>query len=176
VRRTPLIALLLALAAALVVAGCGAAAETDDGTDTDGDRQQAAPIAASQVVAQFKRSSGGTTLRGTATPDAAWEQLGLGLNATPAQQQRYGTFSIYVVEPDHDEAVASLLSDKDTAKPLERGDEGIYWDFDELAKSYVAHKRYGPNVVLAWWNERPEPATDARFERLDALMQELSEG
>jgi hypothetical protein len=30
--------------------------------------------------------------------------------------------------------------------------------------------------VLAWWNERPEQGTDARFERLDALMQELSEG
>lgn len=173
-RRTLLIALLVALAAGLVVAGCGAAAETDDGTETD--EQRAAPIAASQVVAQFKRASGGTQLRGTPTPDAAWEQLGLGLNATPEQLQEYGTFTIYVVEPDHDEAVASLLSDKDTAKPLARGDRGIYWDFDELADSYVAHKRYGANVVLAWWNERAEPVTDDRFERLDALMQELSAG
>jgi len=72
--------------------------------------------------------------------------------------------------------VTSLLSDKDTAEPLERGDDGIYWDFDELADSYVAHKRYGSNVVLAWWSEQPEPVTDARFERLDALMQELAEG
>ena len=172
-RRTLLIALLLALAAALA-AGCGASAETDDGTVTD--EQQASPIAAGQVVAQFKRASGGTQLRGTATPDAAWEQLGLGLNATQEQLREYGTFTIYVVEPDHDEAVTSLLSDKDTAKPLARGDGGIYWDFDELADSYVAHKRYGANVVLAWWNERAEPVTDARFERLDALMQELSAG
>jgi hypothetical protein len=174
VRRTLLIALPLALAAALVAAGCGASAETDDGTETDG--QQAAPIAASQVVTQFKRASGGTQLRGTATPDAAWEQLGLGLNATQEQLREYGTFTIYVVEPDHDEAVTSLLSDKDTAKPLALSDGGIYWDFDELAGSYVAHKRYGANVVLAWWNERAEPVTDARFERLDALMQELSAG
>ena len=48
--------------------------------------------------------------------------------------------------------------------------------YAELAGSYVAYKRYGSNVVLAWWNEQPEPVTDARFERLDALMQELSEG
>jgi hypothetical protein len=175
VRRTPLIALLLALVTALVAAGCGASNEGVDETTTT-EEQEAAPIGASQLVAQFKRASGGTQLRGTATPDVAWEQLGLGLNATPQQQKQYGTFTIYVVEPDRDEAVTSLLSDKDTAEPLERGDDGIYWDFDELADSYVAHKRYGPNVVLAWWNERPEPATDARFERLDTLMQELSAG
>jgi hypothetical protein len=168
-----LIALLLVLLA-LVAAGCGSSAEGVDETTTD-DRE-AAPIGASQLVDQFKRASGGTQLRGTATPDAAWEQLGLGLNATPAQQREYGTFSIYVVEPENDEAVTSLLSDKDTAKPLARTGDGIYWDFDELAGTYVAYKRYGPNVVLAWWNEQPEPGTDERFERLDALMQELSEG
>jgi hypothetical protein len=174
VRRTPLIALLLALVAALVAAGCGSSAEGVDETTTD--EQEAAPIGAGQLVAQFKQASGGTQLRGTATPDAAWEQLGLGLNATPAQQKQFGTFSIYVVEPENDEAVTSLLSDKDTAKPLARAGDGIYWDFDELAGSYVAYKRYGSNVVLAWWNEQPEPVTDARFERLDALMQELSGG
>lgn len=171
--RTPLIAL-LALVVALVAAGCGSSAEGIDETTT-GDRE-AAPIGASQLVAQFKRASGGTQLRGTATPDAAWEQLGLGLNATPAQQREYGTFSIYVVEPENGEAVTSLLSDKDTAKPLARAEDGVYWDFDELAGSYVAYKRYGPNVVLAWWNEQPEPGTDERFQRLDALMQELSGG
>jgi hypothetical protein len=173
-RRPGLIALLLALAAILVAGGCGSSAEGID--ETTPDEQEAAPIGASQLVEQFKRASGGTQLRGTATPDTAWEQLGLGLNATPAQQRQYGTFSIYVVEPDHDEAVTSLLSDKDTAKPLARAGDGIYWDFDELAGSYVAYKRYGSNVVLAWWNEQPEPVTDARFERLDALMTELSGG
>lgn len=172
-RRTLLLAL-LALLLALVAAGCGSSAEGVDETTT-GDRE-AAPIGASALVAQFKRASGGTQLRGTATPDAAWEQLGLGLNATPAQQREYGTFSIYVVEAENDEAVTSLLSDKDTAKPLAQSADGIYWDFDELAGSYVAYKRYGPNVVLAWWNEQPEPGTDERFQRLDALMQELSEG
>ena len=173
-RRTLLIPLLVALVTALVVAGCGASGEGADETTTD--EQEAAPIGASQLVAQFKQASGGTQLRGTATPDAAWEQLGLGLNATPAEQRQYGTFSIYVVEAENDEAVTSLLSDKDTAKPLARSGDGIYWDFDELAGSYVAYKRYGPNVVLAWWNEQPERVTDERFGRLDALMQKLTAG
>ena len=50
-------------------------------------------------------------------------------------------------------------------------------DPESVAAMYRATaERYGANVVLAWWNEQPEPVTDARFERLDALMQELSEG
>ena len=172
--RPTRIALLVALLAALVAAGCGASGEGVDETTPTG--EEAAPIGASQLVARFRQASGGTQLRGTATPDAAWEQLGLGLDPTPRQQGRYGTFTVYVVEADHDEAVDSLLSDKETAKPLAEDANGIYWDFDELANSYVAHKRYGPNVVLAWWNERPEPGTDARFERLDALLQEATAG
>jgi hypothetical protein len=170
--RRPALVLLLV---ALLAAGCGAA-ESDDAIDTDTEQQEAAPIAASQVVQQFLESEEGAQLEQTATPDVAWEQLGLGLNATPAEQQRYGTFTIYVVEPGRTEAVTSLLSDKDTAEPLERGADGIYWDYDELAKSYVAQKRYGPNVVLAWWNEQKEPATDDRWERLDTLMQGLASG
>lgn len=183
-RRT---ALLLLLALALLAAGCGASAESDDDavdtdttatdtseTDTTEDETEAAPIAASQVVQQFLQSEEGAQLEETATPDTAWEQLGLGLNATPKEQRTFGTFTIYVVEPSNGEAVTSLLSDKDTAQPLDQASGGIYWDYDELAKSYVAHKRYGSNVVLAWWNEKPEPGTDARWERLDALMQGLA--
>jgi hypothetical protein len=40
----------------------------------------------------------------------------------------------------------------------------------------VANKQYGPNVVLVWWNEKAEPGTDPRWDRLDALMQKLSAG
>ncbi|MGH3042118.1 MAG: hypothetical protein ACRDNG_10350, partial [Gaiellaceae bacterium] len=100
----------------------------------------------------------------------------LGLDLSPAAQERFGTFTIYVVDPEDPEAVTSLLADKDTAKPLEQGADGIYWDFDELAKTYVAQKRYGPNVVLTWWNEKREQSTDERWERLDRVMQELLSG
>ncbi len=54
--------------------------------------------------------------------------------------------------------------------------DGIYWDYDELAKSYVAQKRYGPNVVLAWWNEKRKQGTDERWEQLDQLMQQSVSG
>lgn len=172
-RRIALIPMLLL---ALAAAGCGANAESDDAVDTDTTQQEAAPIAAQQVVEQFLESDEGAQLEETAVQDAAWEQLGFGLNPTPAQQRQYGIFTIYVVKPERTEAVDSLLSDKDTAQPLEESADGIHWDFDEAAKSYVANKQYGPNVVLAWWNEKPEPGTDPRWDRLDALMQKLTAG
>jgi hypothetical protein len=166
-RRCTLISLLFALALALVVAGCGAGSGTDD-------NDQAAPIGAGTVIAQFRKAPGQPALRRVAAPDASWEQLGLGLDPTPAQQKRFGTFTIYVVEPGRSQAVTSLLSDKDTSKPLEETAGGIYWDFDETARSYVAYKLYGPNVVLAWWNGKRDAVTDARFDRLDATLASLT--
>ena len=99
-----------------------------------------------------------------------------GSTSRPKTQERYGTFTIYVVDPEDLEAVGSLLADKDTAEPLEPDADGIYWDYDELAKSYVAQKRYGPNVVLAWWNEKRKQGTDERWEQLDQLMQQSVSG
>ena len=191
VRRTALIALLLALA--LAAAGCGAATtESDDAVETDGQaptetetgteteetdatEQEGAPIAASQVVQEFLAVES-AQLEEAAGSDPAWEQLGLGLNPTPQQQKRYGTFSIYVVKPGRDEAVDSLLTDKETAEPLQADSSGIYWDYDELSRSYIAHKQYGPNVVVAWWNEKGAPGVDVRWRRLDALMQSVVDG
>jgi hypothetical protein len=156
--------LILLLAAFL--AGCGGSGGGDD------EGQEAAPIAAQTFVQRFDAASGMPPLETAAGSDPSWEQLGLGLDLSPAEQERYGTFTIYVVDPGNLEAVSSLLADKDTGEPLEQGADGIYWDYDELAKSYVAQKRYGPNVVLAWWNEQREQGTDERWERLDELMQQ----
>jgi hypothetical protein len=174
-RRIALIPLLLL---ALAAAGCGAEAESDDAVDTDAQttEQEAGPIGAQQVVQQFLEAAESTQLEEVEAQDPSWEQLGLGLNPTPAQQRQYGIFTIYIVDPERTEAVDSLLSDKDTAQPLEESADGIHWDFDEAAQSYVANKQYGPNVVLAWWNEKPEPGTDPRWDRLDALMQKLTAG
>jgi hypothetical protein len=159
----------LALALALAAVGCGSSA-------TEQDREQAQAITAGQVVDEFREAPGKPKLRKTAEPDAAWEQLGFGLNVSEELRGTYGVFSVYVVKPERAEAVRSLLKDKETRKTLERDADGIFWDFDELARSYVAYKRYGPNVVLAWWNEKKEPGTDARWERLDALMSGLETG
>jgi hypothetical protein len=165
--RRPALISLLALAVALAAPACGSSADTDE-------EQDASPIAASAVVQEFDQVPGMPELETTAATDPSWEQLGLGLDISPTDQEKYGTFTIYVVDPEDDEAVASLLADKDTAEPLERGADGIYWDYDELAKSYVAQKRYGTNVVLAWWNEKREPVTDERWERLDAILQNVA--
>jgi hypothetical protein len=163
------IASALALALALGAAGCGASGDSDD-------REQTQAITAGQVVREFRQEPGQPKLRPTAEADVAWEQLGLGLNISETLRQRYGVFNVYVVKPGRAEAVRSLLKDKDTRKALKRGADGIYWDFDDLARSYVAYKRYGSNVVLAWWNEKSEPIADARWTRLDAVMSGLETG
>jgi hypothetical protein len=165
--RPALIPLLAALLALLGAAGCGSSA---DGDDIEG------AIASQAVVQRFDQVPGMPALETTAMPDPSWEQLSLGLDLPAADQKRYGTFTIYVVDAEDPEAVRSLLADKDTAKPLTADADGIYWDFDELARSYVAQKRYGPNVVLAWWNERREKGTDARWDRLDALLRDVAGG
>jgi hypothetical protein len=161
-------AVILLLAAFL--AGCGS---TGGGGDED---QEAAPVAAQTLAQRFDEMSGMPPLERAPGSDPSWEQLSLGLDLPPAKQEQYGTFTIYVVDPGNLEAVSSLLADKDTGKPLEQGGDGIYWDYDELAKSYVAQKRYGPNVVLAWWNEQREQGTDERWDRLDELLQGVVAG
>jgi hypothetical protein len=161
-------ALILVLAAFL--AGCGSSGNGDD------ENVEAAPIAAQTLVQRFDEASGMPPLEMAAGSDSSWEQLGLGLDLSAAEQERYGTFTIYVVDPENLEAVSSLLADKDTGEPLEQSADGIYWDYDELAKSYVAQKRYGPNVVLAWWNEQREQGTDERWDRLDELLQGVVAG
>jgi hypothetical protein len=163
-RRPALIFLLVVL-----LAGCGSSGGGDD-------EDQAAPIGSQEVIQQFEETPGLPPLATAAGSDPSWEQLGPGLDVPPATQKEYGTFTIYVVDPEDPEAVRSLLADKDTAKPLQADANGIYWDYDELAKSYVAQKRYGPNVVLAWWNESRQQGTDERWQRLDAVMQDIASG
>jgi len=167
VRRTTLIG---ALVAALALAsGCGGGGGNETGPE-------AGAIPAAQVVERFRQAPGHPRLRRAAVPDAAWEQLGLGLNAPPNLVRRYGTFTVYVVKPGRGEAVDSLLRNKETKKPLAADTRGIYWEYDTLAHSWVAHTRYGDNVVLAWWSESRERQTDVRWERLNEMMTALERG
>ena len=160
-RRPAVILLLVAFLAA-----CGTGGDDDD--------QEAAPIGAQAVIQEFEQVPGMPPLQPAAGSDPSWEQLGLGLDLPPADQRRFGTFTIYVVDPEDAEAVRSLLADKDTGEQLQPDADGIYWDYDELARSYVAQKRYGENVVLAWWNESRKQGTDERWERLDEVLQGLA--
>jgi hypothetical protein len=169
--RRPALVLLL-LAALALAAGCGSSGD-GDGDDQD---DQAAPVAAQQVVQEFEETPGLPELEPAAGSDPAWDQLGPGLDLPAADQKRYGTFTIYVVDPEDPEAVTSLLADKDTAEPIEADANGIHWDFDELAQSWVAQKRYGSNVVLAWWNEKAQKGTDERWRRLDRALTDATSG
>lgn len=163
------IASALALALALAAAGCGSA-------QSENEQESEPAITAAQVAREFRQAPGQPKLRKAAGTDVAWEQLGFGLNASERLVKRYGVFNVYVIKPGRTEALRSLLKDKETREPLKRNVDGIYWEYDDLSRSYVAYKRYGANVVLAWWNERKEPAVDARWTRLDVLLSGLETG
>ncbi|MDQ3994646.1 MAG: hypothetical protein M3265_07615 [Actinomycetota bacterium] len=156
-----------AFAAVAAAAGCGATSEPEE---------QPRHYSAAEVVQQFKTEPGSPRLRKAAGADAAWEQLGLGLNVSERLLRRYGVFTIYVVEPGNDEAVDSLLSDKATGKPLQPDARGIYWELDTQSNDYVAYSKYGTNVVLAWFGGTTEPQVDVRWQRLDRLMGRLALG
>ena len=158
---------LVALAVALV-SGCGASEAAPEP-----DAEPESRILSSRQVSDQFREEAGRPLQET-VPDPSWEQLGLGMNPPPALLERYGTFSIYVVDQDDPEALASLLRDKATGEPLEMDAEGISWERDSLSGTWIAHSRYGENVVLAWFSERREPQTDERWERLDEILSGLA--
>jgi hypothetical protein len=124
---------------------------------------------------RFREATGKRILR-RAAPDPAWEQLGLGLDPSPELVREYGIFVVYVVKPGRGEAVGSLLRDKSTGERLDPDARGIYWEQDTLSDTWVANKRYGRNILLAWFSDSTEPATDARFERLDRILSGLNTG
>jgi hypothetical protein len=156
-----LVAVLAAAAVAMAGAACGSS-ESEDATYT-----------AQDVMQAFEAQAGKPLLRKAAGGDEAWEQLGLGLNPSRDLLSRYGTFSVYVVEPGNDEAVDSLLTDKATGKPLRAGGNGVYWEHDSHSDAWIGYKRYGANVVLAWWKFAGGPQTDARFQRLHGILRRL---
>jgi len=130
-------------------------------------------VAPGQVVQRFKRETG-TPLQRAAVPDEAWEQLSLGLNASKAQIQRYGVFSVYVAKSGHAKALDSFFRDKATKRALERDSSGIYWELDSNSGTWVAYKRYAGNVVLVWFSGSTSKAADARWQRLDRVLGGLS--
>jgi len=126
-----------------------------------------------QVVQRFKQETG-TPLQRAAVPDDAWEQLSLGLNASKAQIERYGVFSVYVAKAGHVNALGSLFRDKATKKALERDSQGVYWELDSNSGTWVAYKRYAGNVVLVWFSGSKSKAADTRWHRLDRVLGGLS--
>jgi len=162
VRRTAAIVLALAcVAAAGLCTGCGG-----------GKKPEAAIVAPGQVMQRFKLATG-KPLQRAAVPDEAWEQLGLGLNPSQAEVQRYGIFNVYVAKNGHLDALGSLLRDKATRKLLDRDARGLYWELDSQSGTWIAYKRYAGNVVLVWFSGSTTKAVDARWQRLDRVFAAL---
>jgi hypothetical protein len=153
------LAFLVALVCLAPTIGCGEASEPGYSTQ--------------DVRAYFQAEAGAQLFRKQGPGgDPAWEQLGFAENAPPALIERYGIFSIYVVEPGEKEAMASLFRDKATKKPLAHR-RGIYWELDTHSDTWTAHTRYA-NLVLVWFTEREQPAVDARWHRLHRMLRDLT--
>jgi hypothetical protein len=160
-------------AALVLVLACVAAISVGAGCGEGNSAPEARVVTPGQVKERFQ-SETGKPLQRAAVPDEAWEQLGIGLNPTPAEVQRYGIFSIYVAKAGHLAALGSLLRDKATRKPLERDAQGIYWELDSNSSTWVAYKRYAGNVVLVWFGGSKTRAVDARWQRLDRVLAGLA--
>jgi hypothetical protein len=153
------LALLATLVCVAAAAGCGGASEPTYSTE--------------EVRAHFQAEAGAQLFRKQGPGgDPAWEQLGFAEDAPPSLIERFGVFSIYVVEPGENEAMASLFRDKATKKPLPRR-RGIFWELDTHSDTWTAHTRYA-NLVLVWFSEQERPAVDARWHRLHRMLRDLT--
>jgi hypothetical protein len=151
------LALFLGLVSALVAAGCGEASETG--------------VSSQEVIAEFD-AAGAQLVRKRGPGDTAWDQLGLAEDAPQRLIDRYGIFSIYVVDPGEKEAMESLFRDKATRKPLPHR-RGIYWELDSHSNTWTAHTRYR-NLVLVWFTESEQPAVDERWQRVHRILRDMS--
>ena len=148
---------LLILAVAVVAAGCGASGETG--------------ITSQEVMAEFE-AGGAPLVRKNSPGDSSWDQLGLAEDAPQRLIDRYGIFSIYVVEPGKKDAMDSLFRDQATRKPLAHR-RGIFWELDTHSNTWTAHTRY-QNLVLVWFTETEQPAVDARWQRLHKMLRDMA--
>ena len=149
--------ILLLAVAVLAAAGCGGSEE--------------ASLTSDEVIAEFG-AGGAPLVRKSGPGDTAWDQLGLAEDAPQRLIDRYGIFSIYVVDPGENAAMDSLFRDKATRKPLAHR-RGIYWELDTHSNTWTAHTRY-KNLVLVWFTESEQPAVDARWRRVHKLLRDLA--
>lgn len=153
--------MLLAGIAVLATAGCGSAPQRE---------AEDRAVESEELISSFAAQPGNLSLRRFGGTDGKFEQLGIGLDPPAEALRRYGIFSIYVVDRGEADARQALLTDKTTGKPLERDERGIYWEYDDHSKTWIANTTYGENVVLVWFSEKRERATDARWERLHEFL------
>jgi hypothetical protein len=151
---------LIAIAFALVLAGCG------------GDHAAGPSYTSEEVIDHFKRETGYVLVRRSDVPP--------GLEALNTERDtELGAFTIFVVSKDPEANVRRLLKSAPGAKTEAPNAEGIYWTRVcppkkvHLACFFVAQKRFGSNVLLNWVNTN-ERETDGSFDRLSQLLAGLA--
>jgi hypothetical protein len=147
------------LVVAVLAAGCGESESGESG------------LTSGEVIVEFD-AAGAPLVRKSGPGDQAWDQLGLAEDAPQRLIDRYGIFSIYVVDAGKKEAMDSLFRDQATRKPLPHR-RGIYWELDSHSNTWTAHTRY-QNLVLVWFTESEQPAVDARWRRLHTLLRDMA--
>src|SRR3954447_2976822 len=147
----------------VVLAGCGGGGGGDrSGGGGSGSTQSGSRTTPGHVASAFKAKTG-VALR-TIDDDETWTTL-VPPPTDAAAQQKYGTFTIYVLK---DEGGASILL-KD-AEPADA--RGIAWKAAGGGQ-YLGTKRYGDNVYLQFSPSRPGKQVDAQFTAVDAVLAQL---
>lgn len=158
-RTGVIVALVAALAASLAAAGASGAGST---------------VTVSQLKAGFKKSTGQALVVDRLRSSAGhYTAFNLGVQ-TMTKQNRYGTFTIYLVSGGDVAAdVRSLLADPHTGQVGTPATGGIYWDKGTTMTGsaiWTARRPYGANVVVSWTTTSAVRKTDRTWTTLHKAL------
>ena len=135
----------------------------------------AAPTtSASQLTKRFKTATGEKLVPSKTLSYAGhYRAYDLGV-PTAAKKARWGTFTVYLVTGSSvDAEVTDLLADAHTGALGTPAAGNVYWEqgVSIFGTTYwMAKRRYGQNVVLAWTNASGQKKTDATWKRLHGAL------
>jgi hypothetical protein len=135
-----------------------------------------ATVTSAQLTAGFKKATGQKLVvdRGR-TSTGHYTAYNLGAQ-TKTKQDRYGTFTIYLVTgPDVAGDVQRLLMDPHTGQVGAPATGGLYWEHDSTMTGqsvWLAKHLYGANVVL-WWTTT---STTRKIDRTYATLHKALKG
>jgi hypothetical protein len=137
-----------------------------------------ATVSPAQLKSGFKKATGQKLVvdRGRTSP-GHYTAFNLGVQ-TKTKQDRYGTFTIYLVS-DADTAgdVQRLLMDPHTGELGAPAAGGIYWERDSTMTGqsvWLAKHLYGANVVLWWTSTNPARKTDRTYATLHKALKGIA--
>jgi hypothetical protein len=131
-------------------------------------------VTPAQLKSGFKKATGQKLVvdRGRSST-GRYTAFNLGVQ-TKTRQDRYGTFTIYLVtSADAASDVESLLRDPHTGEVGTPAPGGIYWEQDVTMTGqqvWMAKHQYGPNLVLWWTSTNPTKKTDRTYATLNKAL------